>query len=115
MNLAGGSRDFLDRQIDFVRGAGGRATGGGELIRNRTDGRTLDGHFRLQLLRRIMLRGLVHDLSPHRQRQSGTVASRHDRSRLIESNPHTAGQRAGEPDEPGVLIIVRCSSLPRCR
>jgi hypothetical protein len=33
---------------------------------------------------------------------------------LIESDPHTAGQRAGESDEPGVLVIVRSAGLA-CR
>ena len=61
-----------------------------------------------------MSRRFVHDLSPHRQRQSSAVAVRDNRSRLIESDPHTAGQRAGEPDEPGVLVIVRGAGLA-CR
>ena len=114
MYLTCNSWYLIDGQIDVVGGASGRATGGGELIRNRADGRTLNWHSRLQRLSRIMSRRFVHDLSPHRQRQSSAVAARDNRSRLIESDPYTTGQRAGESDEPGVLVIVRGTSLA-CR
>ena len=113
--LARNSWYFVDGQIDVVSGAGRRATRGGELIGNRADGRTLERYPRLQRLRRIMARRFVHDLSPNRQRQSSAIAAGNNRGRLIESDPHTAGQRAGVPDKPGVFIIVCGAGLACCR
>src|SRR5207302_9811066 len=54
---------------------------------------------------------LVHHLHPNRQRQRCAVTVRNNCDRLIESDPDTASHRRSETDEPGVFVIVRCSSF----
>ena len=114
MHLAGSGWYLVDRQINVVSRTGRRAAGGGELVGNRTDRRVLQWHGRLQRFGRIMLCRFVHHLSPHRQCQRRAVTVRNNRGRLIEPDPHAAGQRAGVPDEPRVLVIVSGAGLA-CR
>ena len=114
MHLTRSSRDPAHGEIDVVSGTGCHATGGGELIGNRTHRRPLDWHRRLQRIGRIMPRGFVHHLGPDRQCQGGTVTVRDNCRGLIEPNPHTARERARVPDKPGVLVIVGGASFS-CR
>ena len=85
------------------------------MIGERTHHGALDWHCGLQWLRRIPLRGLIHHLHPNRQRQSGTVTTRNNRDRLIESDPHAAGDRAGITYEPRIFVIVSRAGLARRR
>ena len=114
MHLAGSSWHLVDGQIDFVGCPGRHASGGGELIGNRTNRGVLNRHGRLQRLGWIMLRRLVHNLSPNRQRQRSTVTVWNNRCRLIEPDPHAASQCAGVTKEPGILVIVGGAGLA-CR
>ena len=114
MHLAGSSRYFVHGQIDVVSGSGRHAPGGGELIGNRTDRRVLQWHGGLQRFGWIMLRRFVHHLYPDGQRQCRAIAVRNDRGRLIEPDPHAAGECAGITDKPGVLVIISGAGLT-CR
>ena len=111
MYLARGVWHFVDRQIDIVSASGRHASCGGELVGNRTDRRVLQWHGRLQRFRWIMLCRFVHNLNPNRQCERGTISVWNDRCRLIEPDPHTAGERRRVTYKPRVLIIIGRASL----
>ena len=62
-----------------------------------------------------MFRRFVHHLRPHGQRERGAVTVRNDRCGLIKSDPHTAGQRIGITEEPGIFVIVGRSGFAGSR
>jgi hypothetical protein len=56
VNFTSGRRNFIDRQIDFVGGAGRLASTRGQMIGNRANHGVLYRHGRLERLRRVTLR-----------------------------------------------------------
>ena len=107
MHLASHGRHLVGGQVDVVGRPGRLAARRGKLIRNGTDHGALNRHGRLQRLGGIMLRRLVHHLRPDRQGERGAVAAGNDGGRLVKSDPHAAGQRAGVAEKPRVFVIVR--------
>src|SRR5205823_3933139 len=111
MDGAGLSRHFISGQNDFISGTRHLAPGRGERVGSRANGYARHRHGRLERFGWVTRGRFIHHLHPYRQGQGRAVATRNDRSWLIEPNPDPTSQRAGIAEEPRVLIIVSRSGF----